>query len=391
MRAIPTLNDLYTSILGDLQTEMNATISLFGKVFLRATAIVQAGKLKLFYLALGNIQKNIFVDTADSESNGGTLERFGRVKLGRNPAQAVAAKYTVQLSGSIGASIKASTTFKSDDTSLNPDMLFILDDDFVLITGTDIITVRALVSGLTSKLEISNTLTATQPIALVNSGVTVISETVQPLAAENIEDYRTATLNSYRLEAQGGAGTDYRLWSQDAQGVKAVYPYAKSGETNAENIFIEAILADSLDGKGTPTAGIIAATEAVIEFDPDTTKTLYERGRRPATVIPYYLPVTIINVDVIVNSFSDLTVDIQTLISAAITDSINLIRPFVASSDILDNKNDILDTNKIIGFILNARPGSVFGTIDLKINGVSMSSYTFINGNIPFVNSITYA
>lgn len=390
MRAIPTFTDLYNAILTDLETEMGVTISLFGKVFLRATAAVQAGKLKLFYLSLGNLQKNIFVDTADSELDGGTLERFGRVKLGRNPFPGTAAQYSIQLNGTAGATIKALTTFKSDDSSLNPDALFILDNAYVLVTGTDIITVRALTSGLTSKLNVLDTLTSTQPIALVNSSVYVVAEIVQPLDSESLEDYRIAAINSYRLEPQGGAGTDYRLWSQDAQGVKEVYPYAKNGETNANNIFIEATIADSSDGKGTPTAGIITATQAVIEFDPDTTKTLYERGRKPLTVINYYLPVVIKDVDINIHAFDGLTTDIQNAITAALTSAINKIRPFVSTSDILANKNDILDTNKIIATIFASQPGSVFGTIDLSIDGFPLSSYTFIDGNIPYVNSINY-
>lgn len=81
---IPTTQELYTSIKSDLETELNINIPVFGKIFLRALAAVQAAKLKLYYLAIASVQKNIFPDTADPESIGGTLERFGIVKLGRN-------------------------------------------------------------------------------------------------------------------------------------------------------------------------------------------------------------------------------------------------------------------------------------------------------------------
>ena len=85
MITIPTLKELYDQVLSDLETQYSISIPLFGKNFLRALAMVQAAKLKIFYLAVANLQKNIFVDTADPEASGGTLERFGRVKLGRNP------------------------------------------------------------------------------------------------------------------------------------------------------------------------------------------------------------------------------------------------------------------------------------------------------------------
>ncbi len=222
MTTIPTIKKLFTGIIADLETKFGVTISTFGKVFLRALAGVQAAKLHLYYLGIGNVQKNIFVDTADPESIGGTLERFGRVKINRNPFPAIAAQYAVRLNGTIGAVIPAASTFKSDDDSLHPAMLFILDNEFTLLTGTDIITLRALTSGTISGLNIGDTLTSTSPIALVNSGVEITGCPVQPLDAENIEQYRQQVINSYRLSPQGGSAVDYRLWSQDAAGVANV-------------------------------------------------------------------------------------------------------------------------------------------------------------------------
>lgn len=390
MTVIPTYIELYNDILSDLETQMQVSIPIFGKNFLRALAVVQAGKLWLYYKAIANVQKNIFIDTAEPESIGGTLERFGRVKLNREPFSARAGEYVVTVTGSIGAIIPAQSTFKSDDTVINSGKLFILDSAYTLVATTDSITIRALEAGNDSKLNIGDTLTATAPIALVDSIVTVSAETIEPSAEENIEDYRDKALDAYRLEPQGGAATDYRLWSADAQGVKQSYPYAKTGVVNEINLFVEATIADSIDGKGTPSALLLTDVEEVVEFDPDTTRPTYERGRRPLGVIVNFLPVTVLNVDVTINGFVGLTVDIQNAIELSLIDEINLVRPFVAACDILDEKNDILDSNKIISIILNTRPGSVFGAITLNVGGVPYNSYTFINGNIPYVNSINF-
>lgn len=391
MRNIPTLNELYTDIISDLESQYSATISLVGKVFLRALAMVQAGKLKLFYLAIGLLQKNIFVDTADSESIGGTLERFGRIKLGRNPYPARAGVYVLKVTGSIGAVIKASTTFKSDDTSLSSGFLFVIDNDYTLVATTDYITVRALTIGAESKLALLDTLTSTSPIALVNNPVTVYSITTEPLAAEDIEAYRLAIINSYRLEAQGGAATDYRLWSADAQGVRFVYPYAKSGAVCEVDLYIEATVADSTDGKGTPSAQLLLDVEDVVDRSPDTSLDANERGRRPLQVIVHYLPVTIKTVDIVITGFTGITNDQKTLLLNAITDSVNLIRPFIDAADDLVNRNDTIDNNKIIGVITTQIPGAIFSSVTISVNGVVVSIYNFTLGNIPYLNSITYA
>ncbi len=389
MITIPTLSELFEDILDDLEAEFNITIPGFGKVFLIALAAVQAAKLKLYYLAIGKLQKNIFIDTADPEASGGTLERFGRIKLGRNPFAATAGQYVVAVTGTVGAVIEASTTFKSNDDTVNPGKLFILDNEYTLV-GSDSITLRALEAGVDSKLVVGEELTATIPIADVDKIVTVTSEAIAPLAAEEIEVYRTVGLQAYQLEPQGGAGSDYIIWAADAQGVLRSYPYAKSGATSEVDLFIEATIADSTDGKGTPSNQLLADVEEVVDFDPDDTRPLDERGRRPLTEIVNYLAVTIKEVDIEVQGFVGLTAAIETSIFNAIKIVLDDIRPFVASANVLANKNDIIDINKIISIILDAQPGSIFTTVDLMIDSVSVSTFTFEDGDIPHLNSVTY-
>lgn len=387
MITIPTINELFLSIKSDLETSELINIPLIGKSVIRVFSAVQAAKLKLLYLVAGVLQKNIWPDTADPESKGGTLERYGRVKLGRDPFPPRAGQYVVQVSGNAGAVIASSTTFKSDDSSLNPGLLYVLDNSYTLTGSSDQITLRALSAGLDSKLNISDTLTATIPIANVDKSAIVTSELVEPQAAEDLEDYRTKILESFRLETQGGAATDYRLWSQDAQGVERVYPYAKSGTTSEINLFVEATIADSDDHQGTPSSALLLAVSNVVNFDPDTTLDTNERGRRPVNAIVNYLPVTILQVTIEIVSFVGRTTSIEDSIKAALVDLVSEIRPFVSAADILENKNDILDRNRIIAQILAARPGAVFSDVNLYINGVEENSFTFENGDIPFIDT----
>jgi len=390
MTTIPTLNELYLSIKGDLEASESVTIPIIGKSIIRAIASVQAAKIKLLYLVLGNLQKNIFVDTSDSEALGGTLERFGRIKIGRDPFPPRAAQYIVEVTGEIGATIQANSTFKANDNAKNPGVLFVLDSTYTLVSETDFITLRALSAGLGSQLDILDELTATAPIPLVNSLATVSGVLIEPLAGENLEAYRRIVTDSYRLEAQGGAATDYRLWAADAQGVAKVYPYAKTGFTNQMNLFIEATPSDSTDGKGTPSAGLILEVEEVVLRNPDETLPINERGRKPVTVIVNYLPVTVKNIDIEIVGFQNNNVDTTAAILSQLTSTVNAVRPFVAAADILSEKNDILDKNKIIGAILTARPGAVFTGVNLFVDSVELSTFTFESGDIPSLESVTY-
>lgn len=387
MSNIPKLSEIYDGLINDLESEFNITIPTTGKSFLRGFAAVMAGVIYLYYLTIARVQKNVFADTADPESSGGTLERFGRVKLNRNPFPATAGEYTLEVTGAIGATIQASTTWKSDDDSRSPGYLFVLDDAFTLTATTDTITVRALTGGLISLLEVGNTLTATIPIAGVDASAEVLSVVTPPLDAETIEEYRNAVLQSYRLEPQGGAATDYRLWSLDAQGVANSYPYAKSGDPNTINLYVEASAGD-----GTADSALLQAVEDVIELDPDTTKPILERGRRPLGLLEvYYLSVSPLVVNVNIDSFVDSTPSKVAIIEAAIESLLSDIRPFVAAIDPVAFRNDLLDTNRIVSTILEAVPGSSFGAITLEVDGNIYTSYTFSNGDIPKFGAVTYS
>lgn len=386
MANIPTLNQLFTAIIADVEAEFSTTIPTFGKNFLRALAGVQAAKLKLYYLLVGKVQKNIFVDTAEPEAQGGTLERWGRAKLGRNPFPAKAGEYTVLIIGTVGAIIPESTTFKSNDNSTSPGLLYILNSAFTLTGSPELITLVALDAGLDARLSVNDELTLTAPIALVDDVGVVTVETVIPEAAEDLEDYRRKALDAYRLEPQGGAGSDYRIWSSDVQAVEQTYPFADTIVSGQINLFIEATTLASTDGKGTPSATTISDVQTAIE-----SATASRPSRKPLGVSAVnYTAVTIKEIDIVVNTFVGLTASIQTAIFNAIETELDSIRPFVGSIDVLANKNDIFDVNKVISIILLSNPGSQFTSVDLKVSTVSVPTFQFLNGDIPHLNTITY-
>ncbi|MCH9621006.1 MAG: hypothetical protein S4CHLAM20_04200 [Chlamydiia bacterium] len=390
--SIPKLKEIRDSIIQDLEGKLGITIPAIAKNFLNILAGVIAAKQWIFYLALAKLQKNIFVDTADPESTGGTLERFGRVKLNRNPYPASAGLYTIEVTGSIGAVINASTTWKTNDDSSNPGKLFILDDAFTFSSTTEQIQVRTLDVGSGTRIIVGDKMSLTSPVINVDTIGVTISEDQQPLEAETIEDYRAKTIEAYQLEPQGGASSDYRIWSADAQGVAKVYPYAKDGASAEVNLFVEATIIDSTDGKGTPSAALLDDVKDVVNFDPDITKPLNERGRRPlGAFMIYYLPITPKDINIEFVNFVNLTPAIEASVLQAITDYLVTVRPFVAGADVLDNRNDLLTVNDLTAVAIDAIPNQArFDQLVLKVDGISLLKQTFVNGNIPYLDGIIY-
>jgi uncharacterized phage protein gp47/JayE len=385
MIEIPTTQELYVQIKSELETEFNITIPDVGPNYLRTQAQVLAAELRLYYLYAGKVQKNIFADTADPESMGGTLERFGRVKLGRDPFKATAGKYLCVVTGDAGAVIPANTVFKSDDDTQSPNKLYVLDSAYTMPGVSGQILLRALESGLDSQLSVSDTLSSTAPIPQVDTTATVQSEDTEPIAAESVEEYREKVIEAFRLEPQGGAQADYVLWSNEVQGVAESYPYTSGGNTNEVDLYIEATEIDSTDGKGTPSAQLITDVQSSIE-DP----TPERPSRKPISTIVNYLPITPLDIIITISNYIDLTPAKETLIQNALKNYFSEIRPFLSGVDVVGEKIDTVTLNNISSVVLDAVPGSIFDTPQLDVDGNIVPSYQFEDGDIPFLNPIIY-
>ena len=392
MTNIPTTAEINSRIKAEIEAEFGVTIPSWGRNVLRVLSWVLAGVFKVIYLYLGKVQKNMFPDTAEPEAQGGTLERDGRIRLGRDPFPATQGQYEVSITGTIGATIPARTVWVGNDDSLSPGKNFIIDNAFTLTASPDTVTLRALEAGDASRLAVGDGLTCTQPVSNVNEAAIVTAETVEPQEAEDIEDYRVKVLDSYRIESQGGAKGDYRLWAADAQGVQRVYPYAVSGQTAEINLYVEATIDDSSDGHGTPTSDILDDVAAVIEQDPDTTLALEERTRRPMGVFEVHvLPVTPLAVDITITGYQGITDALKATILEAMEEAFAVLRPYVDGVDVPSTKNDVLNNNRIIFIIQDAVPNSIFSSVAFEVDGNAETSYVFAGGEIPYVNTITYA
>lgn len=380
---IPTIKELYFKILSRLESEFNTNISSSARSYLRVRAAVLAAEMYLYYLFAAKVQKNLFPDTADPESQGGTLERFGRVMLDRDPLPGQAGEYLVNVTGTAAAVIPASTTFQSLDTSTSPGFLFILDSEYILTGSGDQITLRSLQVGTDSRLVATDQLEATQPLNLVDDIVTVANITIAPTEPETTAEYRERVLEAFRLEAQGGAQGDFVLWGKEVSGVNEIYPFTADAAANTVSVFVEANIVDSTDGKGSAPAAMVTAVEDAIE-DPTASRP----SRKPISMIVNYSSVTPLDVVVTITGFVDLTPEKTTLITNALADYLTGVRPFLAGVQVPSEQNDTINASTISAVILSAVPGSIFNAPTFTVDSNPETSYTFLNGEIPYFDTV---
>jgi uncharacterized phage protein gp47/JayE len=390
MKNIPSIFELNEDIANDLRSKLGLTDDDLKKV-VGALPLVLSAQLKLLYLFLGDIQDNCFPDKASTELNGGTLERLGRIYLNRNPFPDSIGVFKLSVTGVAGSVLRSDLTFKSNDDALNAGQVYVLDTEYTLTGTADEIEVRSIGAGVLYNLSVGNNLTITEPVIGVDKTVTVSEVVTQPTAGETEELYRQAILNAIQLEPQGGAKSDYRIWSGDAQGVRLIYPYVRDGEAGTIDIYVEATLIDSEDGKGTPGTAILNAVADVIDFDPDVTKPDYERARRPMQANVEVSAITLIPVDVTITGLNDDSASVQNSIESSLIDLIYDVRPFIDGADLLRNKNDILYSGNVQGVVTSALVnGNFFNVLELKVDGNIVTSYEFGLGNIPYLRNLIF-
>lgn len=390
MKKIPTIQEIYTSIESDFKSQLNID-DVQTKMVLNSLSAVLAGQFKLLYLYISDVQDNLFPDTADIFQNGGQLNRIGEIYLNRQPLPATNGIYIAKVTGELNSKLRNSLTFKSNDDSRHPGKLFILENDYYLNGLNDFIEIRSLESGINSMLEIGNELTITEPVIGVDSTILITDIVKLPIESETIDSYRKKIIDAIQLEPQGGAKTDYRLWSQDAQGVEKVYPYVKENNSGTVQVFVEATEIDSTDGYGTPSQYLLNEVKDVIIMDPDDTKPINERGRKPMQTILEILPITLKPVDVVILGLNQNNLDIQNLLKTNLKLFLKEIRPFIDGADLLKNKNDFLYTGKIQGVISDTLGnGNFFNDVKVFVDGQEIDSYKFALSNIPFLRYVTY-
>lgn len=380
-----TIAQLKEQLSNDLRNRLGISDDNLKKV-LDALSSVLAAQLKLTYLAIDDAQRNLYPDTADLAINGGTLERLGRIYLNRDIKPATSAIYNASVVGEAGSTLRAGLTFKSNEDALNAGKLYILDNEFTLSGINDVIQIRSLGGGLEFELENTNELTITEPVIGVDKTISVSSVDTEPVEAETVQEYRTSILNAIQLEPQGGAKADYRIWANDASGVRFVYPYVKDGEAGTVQIYVEASGVNPI-----PNQTILDDVKSVIEFSPDTSKPLSERSRKPIQVNLEVLPVELVNVEVNITGLQTDTPLIRSAIESNLVEFLRSVRPFVDGADLLRNKNDILYAAKLQGVVSDVlEADNFFDNFTMLVDGVTQTTFLFSRENIPNLINVNY-
>jgi hypothetical protein len=164
-----------------------------------------------------------------------------------------------------------------------------------------------------------------------------------------------------------------------------------SGSPGEINLFVEALPGDSTDGTGTPPPSMLTDVEAVVEFDPDSTKPLNERGRRPLSAWKInFIPINTIPVDVTITGLSNPA--FLTTIQSNIQSFLYNIRPYIAGADSIRdiNKGRLFESDMYNIVRETIGINATFTSLIMEVGGSPVSIYEFVDGDIPYINTVLW-
>lgn len=205
----PTLQQLYSRVLGDLEAESGAAGNLLRRAMLRILAAVFAGVAHMLYGFLTWVLKQLFPDQSEDEYLTRQLGLYGLIKTPPGYAKA-----KVEFSGD-GATVPiGSILTRSDGREYE------LLADVVTIDGTPVEgEVLAVLPGAEGSVLLGMVLTLQAPVAGVTSTAPVTSVLVDGTDLETPEAFRTRGLAYLASPPQGGNENDFIGWIRAVPGV----------------------------------------------------------------------------------------------------------------------------------------------------------------------------
>jgi len=281
-----TIKEIRDLLYSGVMLEYNNKIRILPKSFIKILCTVFAGVFIFLYKQIGWVFLQLFPETA----------YWGEVKvLGVKIRPLV--KWGVligvgepnnggQWTGTIQVQVTAINTPLLAGTQLKSGLtgkVYLVDENRTLENDTEIIPVTCVELGKAGSLEPGDVLNFVSPLGNVKKEAevfTVIKDATEP---ETEPEYRFRVVNRWRMQPQGGAPADYRIWAAEVDGVYNTYPYKDPSTASGVLLFVsgkQAIYPDRI-----PSAALLKRVGDACTYDPNRGNKAY---RKPmgATIDP---------------------------------------------------------------------------------------------------------
>ena len=386
-----TVEYVYNLLIESFQEKFNNKLRLLPKSFIVILSKVLSVIFVLPYKVCGWFYLQLFPDTASFDRvNVMGISLQPLVKLGVNigvgePTSGQAWEGLVSATVvTEGQAITAGTQLKSDVTGL----MYVVSETVTTEGQSVNVPVYCVQSGSGGNLAQGDEIKFVSPLGFIAQDAVVASTTKEGLDEETADHYRARVVNRYSTQPQGGALSDYRIWSYDAPGVLQTYPY--NGEDSPGDVEIYVAGNTDVYPDRVPGRELCVAVGEACTYDPETGIA----DRKPLTAIldPDYngtyrniQPVSIVTVDVSVTDVVGVDVSDFGAAYKSVCDDYLLGRePYIRGLSDENNKTNSIQKNTLIA-LANSVATSLkaqFGTVTMNINNVQVDNYNLDRGEL---------
>ncbi len=258
MYQIPTLEDIRTEILRDIQSlEPTADVTVDSDYYVRASALASCAVG--LYAHQSWIVRQHFPDTADSEY----LEMHAKLRnIYRK--NATYASGSLKVFGTVGAVIQEGLQIKYGERFYVTKTANVIGDD-----GSTTVRVTAMATGASSNIKSESKAQLTAAPVGVSSDCLLLPDVTGGTEMESDAALLARLLERIRRPPSGGNKNDFRQWAESIDGVTSAFIYPLRRGEGTVDIAITS-------GDTVPSDEIVQATQAYIdEVRPVTAKSVY--------------------------------------------------------------------------------------------------------------------
>ena len=399
-----SIKEVEALLINSFEHEFNKKLRLLPKSFIRVFCRVLAGVFIILYKQIGWYFLQLFPETADWQEVTILGQRIRPlVKLGAlfgigEPLAGVQWQGIIEVEVlKMGSVLYSGTQLKSSVTG----KLYVASETKTLLLNKEMVKVVCTEIGTAGNLEVNDVLNFVNPYGFVKSEAVILEVERMGLDEELEANYRERLINRFRLQPQGGALADYRIWAADVPGVLRVYPYNDKEQPGGVLLYVSGI--PSVFNDRIPDKGLLKKVGEVCTYDPETGKAI----RKPLTAMldpkndgsyENIKPVSVVEIEVAVTGVTGIApADFAELIKPALKNYFLDRDLYIRGLSDDNNRTNVISRNHVITVInqIAVTAKAVFEEVVLKKENVVFSSYVLDDGKLAklgafSINGVSY-
>ena len=393
-----TIEEVQKLLIRSFEHEFNTQLRILPKSFIKILCKVFAGVFIVVYKLVGWYFLQMFPETADWKEVtilGVRLRPLVKLGILFGVGEPLAG---VQWRGIIiidvltqGSVLYSGTQLKNSVTG----KLYITTETKTLLKSKEAVPVVCTEIGTAGNLEQNDTLNFVNPYGFIKTEAVVLDVARVGLDNELESSYRNRVINRFRLQPQGGALADYRIWASEVPGVLNVYPYNDKEQPGGVLLYVSGIpdvYADRI-----PNNGLLKKVGEACTYDPETGKAT----RKPLTAMldpkndgsySNVKPITVAVFDVVITGIAGaIPADFAQVVKPALRNYFSDRDLYIRGLSDDNNRTNVISKNHVITVVnqMAVSVKAVFETAEMRKNGKVVSLYTLDNGELAKLGALT--